>query len=202
MAVSPSFDSACSASSAQDDSKFGAALRMTVGLLCAMVLCGGIAMAADSDARPAQLDLLDKLVGTWHSSGAFVDSAYSKAGSATATTTCAWSRDRYFLLCQQTVLMNAKPDHGLAIYTYDDATSAYKFYNLDVSRMGSTALTVDATSITYNGSFDDGSKHVLTRTTNVWDSPHGYAWRAEYSLDGGKTWVLMGSGKTLLAVDG
>jgi hypothetical protein len=37
---------------------------------------------------------LDRLVGTWDSPGTFVDSAYSKAGTAHATTTCAWSQDR------------------------------------------------------------------------------------------------------------
>ncbi|MGB8518702.1 MAG: hypothetical protein WCD38_00895, partial [Candidatus Tumulicola sp.] len=79
-----------------------------VALLCVSVGAG---------ARPGALDLLDKLAGTWQSSGTFVDSAYSKAGTATGTTTCAWSRDRYFLLCQQTVLINEKPDHGVAIYT-------------------------------------------------------------------------------------
>ncbi len=180
----------------------GAALAMTVVTACAVALCAGVAKAADSVARPGALDLLDKLAGTWQSSGTFVDSAYSKAGTATGTTTCAWSRDRYFLLCQQTVLMNGKPDHGVAIYTYDDATSAYKFYNVGINRMGSTGMSVDAKSITYDGSFDDAAKHVLTRTTNVWESPRAYAWRAEYSLDAGKTWVLMGAGKSLLAVDG
>lgn len=89
----------------------------------AAVLC----VTIGADARPAALDLLDKLVGTWQSSGTFVDSAYSKVGTATATTTCAWSADRYFLICQQSVMMGAKATHDVAIYTYDDAAHAYKF---------------------------------------------------------------------------
>lgn len=173
-------------------------MRIAWALACAIVIASvGAARAEDSGTRPAALDLLDKLVGTWESSGTFVDSAYSKAGSATATTTCAWSADRYFLLCQQTVLMNAKPTHDIAIYTYDDATHAYKFYNAGVDRVGSTALSVAVKTIVYNGSFDDGAKHVLTRTSNVWESPRAYAWRAEYSLDAGATWTLMGSGRSL-----
>jgi hypothetical protein len=174
-------------------------VRFAWALLCAIVVTSGVAARAqDSGARPAALDLLDKLVGTWQSSGTFVDSAYSKAGSATATTTCAWSADRYFLLCQQTVLMNAKPMRDIAIYTYDDASHAYKFYNAGVDRVNSTALSVDAKTIVYNGSFDDGAKHVVTRTTNVWESPRAYALRAEFSLDGGGTWTLMGSGRSLV----
>ena len=166
-------------------------MTLSVALLCATV---------GANARPAALDLLDKLVGAWQSSGTFVDSAYSKAGTATANTSCAWSADRYFLICQQTVFVNAKPTHDVAIYTYDDATQAYKFYNAGIDRVGSAALSVDATTITYNGSFDDGAKHVLTRTSNVWESPYAYAWRAEYSLDGGVHWTLMGSGRSVLNV--
>lgn len=172
---------------------------LSVAALIVAIVAGGAARAADADARPAALDQLDKLAGTWQSTGTFVDSAYSKAGSASATTTCAWSIDRYFLLCQQTVVMNSIPSHDVAIYTYSETSHAYKFYNVRADGSGGTELAVDAKSITYNGSFDDGSKHVLTRTTNVWESPKAYAWRAEYSIDGGTTWTLMGSGRSVSA---
>ena len=47
------------------------------------------------------LALLDRLAGTWDSPGTFVNSAYSKAGTARATTTCAWSDDRFLLICSK-----------------------------------------------------------------------------------------------------
>ncbi|HEY1655668.1 MAG TPA: hypothetical protein VGF86_11165 [Candidatus Tumulicola sp.] len=49
-------------------------------------------------------------------------------------------------------------------------------------------------SMTYPGSFTDGDKRVAIRTLNLWSGPGRYSWRAEYSLDGEKTWILMGSG--------
>lgn len=147
---------------------------------------------------PPGLAQLDRFVGTWQSSGTFVDSAYSKAGSATATTSCTWSSDRLFLICQQNVTMNGKPADDIAIYTYDDTTGKYHFYNVSPGNANSTKLAVDDSSVTYTDSFTDGAKNVLTRTLNVWQSPQRYTWRSEYSLDAGKTWVLMGSGASTL----
>lgn len=164
--------------------------------LCAALQAGGGVRAATGD-RPDALDAFDKLLGTWQSTGTFVESAYSQAGSSTARTTCVWSSDRLFLICQQNVVLGGAPSHDVAIYTYDDAKRAYRFYNVGVNRSGGTELKVDAASITYDGSFDDGGRHVLTRTTNVWESPKAYAWRAEYSLDGGAHWTLMGSGRSV-----
>jgi hypothetical protein len=152
--------------------------------------------------RPAALDALDRLVGTWQSSGTFVNSAYSNPRTVTATTTCAWSNDRVFLICQQSALADGKAVEAVAIYTYDDAKQKYHFYTVQPGRADSTQLAVSPTTIEYDDSFTDGSKKVLTRTLNVWETPRRYTWRAEYSLDGGITWTLMGSGLSLLAVDG
>ena len=81
--------------------------------------------------------------------------------------------------------MNGKPAHDVAIYTYDPAAKTYRFYNVGVASSSGTPIGVTKDAITYSGSFNDGDKHVLTRTLNLWSSPQRYAWRAEYSLDGG-----------------
>lgn len=154
---------------------------------------GSIAVAQD---RAGGLAALNRLVGTWSGSGTFVDSAYSKAGSANATTTCAWSADGQFLICQQSAMANGKTDDDVAIYTYDAAAAKYHFYNVGVSRANGTELAVDPKTITYADSFRDGAKQVTTRTLNVWVTPQHYTWRAEYSLDGGASWTLMGSGSS------
>lgn len=157
----------------------------------AAALSGSPAARAQQDPAYAQLD---RLVGTWHSPGTFVDSAYSKAGTADATTACAWSDGRFYLICQQTVVMNGKTTHGIAIYTYDLDNKKYRFYNVSVTRANGTDIVVTPTSITYAGEFTDEGNHVLTRTLNLWENPQRYTWRSEYSLNEGKTWVLMGSG--------
>ena len=56
------------------------------------------------------LDQLDRLAGTWNMQGAFLTTPYSTAGPATATTTCAWSSDRLFMICQQHVTRSGKTD--------------------------------------------------------------------------------------------
>lgn len=171
-----------------------AGIRRGLVLAAAVVLLMG-ATAPEPAATPdPALAQLDRLAGTWDSPGTFVNSAYSKAGIARATTTCGWSDDRIFLICQQSVVMNGKPGHDVAIYTYDPAAKTYRFYNIGVASSSGTPIGVTKDAITYSGSFNDGDKHVLTRTLNLWSSPQRYAWRAEYSLDGGTSWTLMGSG--------
>ena len=155
-------------------------------------------LAATIAAAPSGLAQLDRFVGTWQSTGTFVASAYSKAGEATATTTCGWSTDRLFLICQQSVTLNGTPIHDVAIYTYDDATKTYHYYNVNVTRGDGAQIAVDGDTITYAGSFMDGSKRVLTRTLNVWVSPQRYTWRSEYSADDGKSWTLTASGVSTL----
>ena len=170
-----------------------AAVALTLAFSAA--LGAGVPAAAQTATQhdPA-LAQLDRLAGTWDAPGTFVDSAYSKAGTAHATTTCAWSDDRVFLICQQRVTTQAGTDDDVALYTYDPAGKAYRFYHVSRTATSGSTIAVTPNEIVYSGSFTDGGKQVTTRTLNVWQSPQRYSWRAEYSLDGGKTWVLMGSG--------
>ncbi|MGA8574598.1 MAG: hypothetical protein WB609_02780 [Candidatus Cybelea sp.] len=144
----------------------------------------------------APIDELNRFAGTWQSQGTFVDSPYQKPGAATATTTCAWSIDHAFMICQQSVLMNGTPDGDLGIYTYDPVANVYRFYNVHASRTTSSTILVDGNTITYPFAFTDNGKSVVIRTLNVWQNSNAYTWRTEYSTDNGTTWALMGSGKS------
>ncbi len=147
-------------------------------------------------AGAAPLDELDRFAGTWQSQGTFVDSPYSKAHSANATTTCAWSNGRTFMICQQRVSTDGAVETGVAVYAYDDASKSYRFTNVQVQRTTSMTIGVAGNTITYPVSFTDKGKSVTIRTLNVWDNPRLYHWRTEYSLDGGATWSLMASGSS------
>jgi hypothetical protein len=140
------------------------------------------------------IDQLDRFAGTWQTQGTFVDTAYSKAATASGTTTCAWSMDRAFMICQQSVAVGGKSDHDVAIYSYDDATSAYRFYNVHAGSSTSATITIAGEMVTYPFSFTDKGKTVSIRTLNVWKNPNAYDWRSEFSTDDGKTWTLMASG--------
>jgi hypothetical protein len=152
------------------------------------------AAGAPQTASAAPLDELNRFVGTWQSQGTFVESPYHAAGAATATTTCAWSVDGAFMICQQSVTINGTHDNELGIYTYDPATSAYRFYAVRPSQTTSETIAIAGNTITYPFSFDDNGKAVTIRTVNIWQGSDLYNWRTEYSADGGATWTLMASG--------
>jgi hypothetical protein len=164
---------------------------VTIGLVFA-------ALAA-TRATSAGVGELGRFLGTWQSPGTFVDTPYSKASTVTATTTCAWSNDRVFMICQQSSVMNGKADHAVAVYTYDAAKDQYRFYNVGAKGGNGSVIAVQGNTITYTDSFTDNGKPVTIRTLNIWESASLYRWRTEYTSDAGATWTLMGSGTAALA---
>jgi hypothetical protein len=145
-------------------------------------------------ASAAGVEDLGRFLGTWTSPGTLLDTPYSKAGSASATTTCAWSSDHVFMICQQITMLNGKPGNALSIYTYDAAKSQYHFFNLGPDGGDGSIVTVTGDTVTYTNSFTDKAKEVTIRTLNIWSRPDFYRWRTEYTTDSGKTWMLMASG--------
>lgn len=178
--------------------------RRAVAVMLASAMAGALwfaagAPAAAADAEPSPSDAaalaqLDRLVGTWDSPGSFVHTAYSEPFAARARTTCSWSEDRVFLMCRQSVTTDKADQHDVAIYTYDPASKNYRFYTVSRTAANGATIVVTPTEISYPARFTDAGKTVMQRTVNAWQSPVRYTWRSEYSLDGGKTWVLMGSG--------
>lgn len=160
----------------------------------ALVLAGTGAIVMPMRATAAPIDALDRYTGTWQNHGTFVTTPYQKAGSVSGTTTCAWSNDHQFMICQQSVSVNDEHDSDMAIFTYDDSAKTYRFYAIRPAGAASLPVTVEANSTTFPISFTNQGKKVLLRTVNVWDNPRLYRWRTEYSTDEGKTWTLMGSG--------
>jgi hypothetical protein len=140
------------------------------------------------------LDQLDRLAGTWNMQGAFLRTPYSTAGPATATTTCAWSTDRLFMICQQHVTRSGKTDGDVTVYSYDDAKQEYKFYNIHSADSTSATILINGDTITYPFAFTDGGQTVQIRTINAFKGTTFYNWRTEYSTDNGTTWIPMASG--------
>jgi len=163
-------------------------LRLTFALATAASL------ALPMHAAAAPLDELDRFTGTWQSQGSFVTTPYSQAAESTATTICAWSQDRLFMLCQQSVTIDGKRSGNVAVYTYDGNANVYHLFNVGASRATTSDIIVNGDTIVYPFSFDDNGKTVMTRTLNVWKNPKLYLWRTEYSTDGGKNWTTMASG--------
>jgi hypothetical protein len=159
-----------------------------------IILAAATVAPLGARASAAPIDELQRFAGSWQSQGQFQATPYSKAGAANAKTTCAWSDDHLFMICQQQVTTASGPDDDVSVYSYDDKAGAYRFYNVHPGQVTSTTITVSGDTITYPFSFTENGTTVTIRTLNVWKSAGLYTWRTEYSTDGGNTWTLMASG--------
>ena len=151
-----------------------------------------------SDAKPGP-DVLNRWVGgKWVGSGQFVDTDYSKANRARATTTCLWSPDHIFVICDQDVNFGGTPMHDLSIYAFDPKTARFYFYgvSLGTEKPRSPALDISENGErwTYSSTAEIQGKSVQFRTTNQFHGNDNIEWWSEYSTDGGKTWTKTGGG--------
>lgn len=151
---------------------------------------------ASAQAGASGLDKVGAFLGEWKSKGEMRDTTFSKAGSNSATTTCAWSLNHGYLTCDQLVQTPDGPENDFSVYTYNEKDHTYLFFGL--SRGDGDArtpkLTIEGNLWTYLGGFDrkDG-KHISFRTTNTFTSPTNVTWRSEFSDDGAH-WTIMGEG--------
>ena len=167
-------------------------------IACAVSVC-----AADS---ATGADVLNRWVGgRWVGSGQFVDSAFSKASTASAKTRCTWSPDHIFVVCDQDILFGGQRMRDLSIYSYAPKTRKYYFYGIS---LGEEKARNPALDITGNGerwvylSTDEiKGKPVQFRTTNQFKNNDTVEWFTEYSTDEGKTWTKTGSGKEMREKD-
>jgi hypothetical protein len=153
-----------------------------------------LALAAPAHATTAA-DGLERLEGNWNATATGLDTPYSKAGSTSVKTSCAWTEGRDFLICQQTLAASAEISHAVSIYTYDAAAAKYHFYAAQVKGIADVGITVDSTGIMYTNTFSDGGKSVTVRTLNVWDDPDHYRFWTEFTTDG-QHWVKMLTGSS------
>jgi hypothetical protein len=152
-----------------------------------------------ADAKPGA-DVLGRWVGgKWVGSGQFVDSDYSKATKASGTTTCAWSPDHIFVICDQDIMFGGTPMRDLSIYAFDAKTGRFYFYGVSLGQEKPRSTALDITENgdrwIYVSTPDIKDKPVQFRTTNQFHGNDQVEWWSEYSVDGGKTWTKTGEGK-------
>jgi Protein of unknown function (DUF1579) len=155
-----------------------------------------LALAVATPAYAATVaDGVGRLEGNWDATATGLDTPYSKVGSTTVKTTCAWSTGRDFLICQQTLSADGATSHAVGVYTYDAAAAKYHFYAAQTKGVADVGITVDATGIMYTNTFVDGTKNVTVRTLNVWDDPDHYHFWTEFTTDG-QHWTKMLTGSS------
>jgi hypothetical protein len=152
-----------------------------------------------ADAGPGA-DVLDRWVGgKWVGSGQFVDSDFSKANKSSATTTCVWSPDHIFVVCDQDINFGGTPMRDLSIYAFASKTNKFYFYGVSLGqekpRSTSLGISDNGNRWVYSSTDDIKGKSVEFRTVNQFHGKDTVEWRSEFSTDGGKTWTKTGEGK-------
>lgn len=56
-----------------------------------------------------------------------LDTDYSAASTVAGVSTCAWSPDHVFMLCDQALMVDSKPERDLSVFVYDSANASFQF---------------------------------------------------------------------------
>lgn len=144
---------------------------------------------------PNPLSALTRFAGTWQSRGTWYATPFSRPGSVHGVTTCAWSDNRQYLICQQAFVARGQSDSEIAVYTWNPLTRSYAFYSIGRSHEVGLTISVGPHTVTYLNTSARPRK-VTFRTLNLFDSPNQYRFETQYSLDGGRSWHTMLRGVT------
>ena len=144
-------------------------------------------------------DTLGRWVGgKWSGEGSMVNTEFSKAMTVSGVTTCAWSPDHIFVICDQAVKANDKPGRQLSLYGYDPDAGKFHFYGLSPSeataRTPQLEVSRDGNRWEYLNTEDIKGKAVRFRTVNIFHDADHVEWWSDYSADGGQHWTKMGQG--------
>ena len=164
-------------------------------LFLLVLFCCLPSLAADK----ANADVLNRWVGgKWPLEGKMLDTDYSKALTVTGVSTCGWSPDHIFMICDQSLLEDGKPSRELSVYAYDPEKETFHFYGMSPTgeRPHSTDLSIspDGNHWVYSNQHESNGKTVQFRTINEFRNSDYIEWWSEYSTDGGSHWIKMGGG--------
>ncbi len=165
--------------------------------LVAVMLCTSL-LGFGADAR-SQAEVLGRWVGgTWVGSGKFVETAYSQARTVSGATTCAWSPDHIFVVCDQDVMDGTAKMRLLSIYGFDPKKKTFHFYGLslegDAPRSGTLLVNSAGNRFEYFSDAEINGKKVQFMTTNEFKTDDEVEWSSSFSTDEGQHWTKMGGG--------
>jgi hypothetical protein len=164
-------------------------------LLIICLFCGTLFAA---DAKPNAEALGRWVGGKWPLEGKMLDTDYSKAITVTGVSNCGWSPDHVFMICDQSLVVDGKPDRDLSVYVFDPDKGSFHFFGLspngDKPRSTDLIISADGTHWEYKSENEIKGKKVQFRTINVFRNPDLVEWWSEYSSDDGQHWTKMGVG--------
>ena len=161
-----------------------------------LILCCSLTLVA---ADKPTADVLGRWVGgEWPLEGKMLDTEFSHAATLTGMSRCAWSPDHVFVVCDEIVFADGKPERNLGVYSFDAQNASYHY--LEVTPEGKRPqfsdliISPDGSRWEYRGSGEVKGKKVLFRTINEHRDPDHIDWWSEYSTDDGAHWIRTGVG--------
>ncbi len=164
--------------------------------VAALIFCCSLAaIAADNHTA----DVLNRWVGgKWTSDAHFYNTEFSQARTGSSVTTCSWSPDHIFVVCDQDVTDGGAALRFLSVYAFDPKTSTYHFYGLspegDRPRTGDVDISTDGARWEYLTKTEIKAKPVWFRTVNQFKDNDHVDWWSEYSTDDRRHWTKTGEG--------
>jgi hypothetical protein len=166
------------------------------------IMCGGpgSTRAASNASRPSDSQeaaareatgKLGAFAGKWESTGAFLDSKFSKAHKVTSNIDCGWSPQGNFLICEQLITEGSEKHIQLSVFSYNSKEGNYTISSMagPGRQPFNGTLLINGSVWTYPGSFEADGKKIEIRTTNDFSVAGTEAFKTEMSEDGGAHWT-------------
>lgn len=163
-----------------------------------LLLCFLSTTLLAADTKPTA-DVLNRWVGgKWVGNAHFFDTEYSKAGTGGGVSTCVWSPNHIFVVCDQDAKDNGAATRSLSVYSFDPKNGTYHFYGLSPEggrpRAGDVSISADGAHWEYLTKTEIKGKPVWFRTVNQFFANDKVEWSSEYSTDEGQHWTKTGEG--------
>jgi hypothetical protein len=111
---------------------------------------------------------------------------------------CAWSPDHVFVVCDEIVHADGKPERNLGVYSFDPTNATYHYVELTPSgkrpSVSDLEITNDGKHWEYRDNAEIRGQKVLFHTINEHRGPDAIEWWNEYSRDDGQHWTRTGGG--------
>ena len=165
-----------------------------------IILLGGfwrLAVAGPPHPGPdsPELKVLDAWSGRWVTHGKLFETPYSHAGEISITSTCGWTENGGFMICDQIFTGPRGTNNDLTLYTYNPVDKSYRFCGIGRSGEPSTnQIKIEGNVWSFDRDQEQNGKKIHIRTINDFSKPGVITWNTKFTEDGGAHWTLMNEG--------
>jgi len=136
--------------------------------------------------------------GNWPLQGRTLDTEFGKAATLKGLSTCNWSPEHVFVICDEVVYVNNNPERNLGVYSFDPKSGKYRYVELTPQgaqpEVSELIITENGSRWEYRGEQEIKGKKIIFHTINVYRDVDHIDWWNEYSTDGGQHWARSAEG--------